>query len=168
MHESPTSQDSTEKPNSIQIIHKAISIFYMCDMIKYPYLNKWPFLAAFKTTTGECRDRWSKIANFQGEWKVPGMPLSANPISWSPSNMSQHCPQRKLDPNSESFRPRKSPMSLPLPVNCQKMISDGQLKITRFCRFSFWNHTVITYRCCEFYMRIKILSLRWCCATGSL
>ena len=36
----------------------SLSFFYMCDMIKYPYLNEWPFLAAFKSTTGECRNQW--------------------------------------------------------------------------------------------------------------
>ena len=36
----------------------SLSFFYMWHMIKYPYLNKWPFPTAFKTTTGECRDRW--------------------------------------------------------------------------------------------------------------
>ena len=28
----------------------ALSFFYMSDMLNYPYLNKWPFLTAFKTT----------------------------------------------------------------------------------------------------------------------
>ena len=105
----------------------SLSFFYMCNMTKYPYLNKWPFLADFKTTTGECRDRWSEIAHFQGELKVPGISRFGNPISWSPSNISQHCPQRKLDSNSESFQSRKSAMSSPFPVKCQKIISDGQV-----------------------------------------
>ena len=45
----------------------SLSLFYMWDVIKYPYLNKWPFLTACKTTTWKCRDRLSKIAHFQGE-----------------------------------------------------------------------------------------------------
>ena len=44
----------------------------MWDMIKYPYLNKRPFLTAFKTTTWKCQDQLSKIAHFQGEETVPG------------------------------------------------------------------------------------------------
>ena len=35
--------------------------------------------------------------------------LFGNPISWSPSNMSQHCPQSIPDSNSESFLPRNLP-----------------------------------------------------------
>ena len=42
------------------------------------------------------------------------MSLFANPISWGPSTVSQHCPQSIPDSNSESFRPRKSSMSWPL------------------------------------------------------
>ena len=75
------------------------------------------------------------------------MSLFANPISWSPSNMSQHCPQSMPDSNSQSFWPRKSSTSSPLRVNCQKIISDGQIKKVSFRRFSFWNRTAITYGC---------------------
>ena len=32
----------------------ALSFFYMWDMLIYPYLNKWPFLTAFKTTKWGC------------------------------------------------------------------------------------------------------------------
>ena len=46
--------------------------------------------------------------------------------------MSQDCPQRIQDSNSESFRPRKSSTSSPLPVNCQKIISDGKVNKIRF------------------------------------
>ena len=45
----------------------SLSFFYMWDVIKYPYLNKLPFLTACKTTTWKCRDRLSKIAHFQAE-----------------------------------------------------------------------------------------------------
>ena len=45
----------------------SLSFFYMWHMIKCPYLNKWPFLTAFKATTGERRNWWSKVAHFQGE-----------------------------------------------------------------------------------------------------
>ena len=122
-----------KSPIRLRLLTKpSLSFIYMCDMIRYPYLNKWPFLTAFITTTWECRDRWSKIAHFRGEWNVPGMSLFTNPISWSPSNMSQHCSQRIPESNSKSFRPRKSTMSSPLPVNCQKIISEGQVNKTRF------------------------------------
>ena len=47
-----------KNPIRFRLITKpSLCFFYMCDMIKYPYLNKLPFRVAFKTTTGECRDR---------------------------------------------------------------------------------------------------------------
>ena len=58
------------------------------------------------------------------------MCLFGNPISRSPSDMYQHCPQSIPDSNSESFRPRKPSTSSPLPVNCHKIISDGKLKLS--------------------------------------
>ena len=56
-----------------------------------------------------------------------------------------YCPQSIPDSNSESFLPRKSSTSSPLPVNCQKKISDGHLNKTGFAVSASWNHTVITH-----------------------
>ena len=135
MHESATPQNSPEKPNWIQITHKALSIFLLHvrhDKASLSKQNDHLSLLLKLLSIGKCRDWWKKIAHFQGEWTLPGLSLFANPISRSPSNMSQHCPQTIPDSNSESFRPRKSSMSWPLAVNCQKNISHGQVNKTRF------------------------------------
>ena len=40
-----------KSPIGFRLLTKpSLSFFYMWDMIKHPYLKKWPFLTAFKTT----------------------------------------------------------------------------------------------------------------------
>ena len=41
-------QHLQKSPIRLRLLTKpSLSFIYMCDMIRYPYLNKWPFLTAF-------------------------------------------------------------------------------------------------------------------------
>ena len=95
MHESTTSENSPEKPNSIQITHKALSIFLLHvthDKVSLSRQITIPH-GFYNYHWGMPRPMINNIPfsrRLNGSWYVS---FCQSYISWSPSNVSQNCSQ---------------------------------------------------------------------------
>ena len=148
MHEGPTLQNAPEKPNSIEITHKAISIFLLHVRHDKVSLSKQITIS----------DGFLNYHLGMPRQMIKNSPFSRRmKVSWYASFYQSHSMKsRQYVSALPTEKTRLLVGELPTEKIFNVLANSGQLSENdfrrtgtqnSFRRFSFWNHTVITYSC---------------------